>query len=597
MSHALVIARRELAEKRFVFFAAIAFALLAVAMPLVPGLRSDGRDVIALTSVILTCAFTLGLAGILGASIVGRDLSAGRLSFYFARPVAPASIWFGKLAAAAALVIASFLIIILPAVIAAGWQVTRTTTLITLSFGSAVAVLALAFFFVAHALSTMIRSRSVLIGLDFVAAIVTGTVLWQLARPLLETLVALRALLTGFGVAALIVFVAAGAWQLADGRADRRRSHAAFSTALWSGLGVALLLAAGFVGWIVSASPRDLERVAGVQPSQRGDWVIVNGIARHRFDYRPTFLMNAATGEARRIDAAPDAIFSADGSKYLDLRPLSNPTCEVVIRDTASGRTDETRITVRPMTTRMVATGDLARLAVADGKTLTVYEVPTGRSLGSARLTDPLASMYFAAPDVVRFYTIDGRSWNAFEFDAARHTLQKTGTLTTLPLRFHATADGTRLATLENGMRSVVIRDPRTLQAIGGEDLAQQALTMAVLADGRIVTAELKDGHVVLRVIGTKTAVDLPPGRPWIVRDLGGGKVAVAFLARFPSLFVVDVDRGSIVRRENNLALPMPAFSADPRTAQWSPNMIVIRGGSVLRWHALTGETKVLVPG
>ena len=78
MRHALVIARRELAEKRFVFFAAIAFALLAVAMPLVPGLRSDGRDVIALTSVILTCAFTLGLAGILGASIVGRDLSAGR---------------------------------------------------------------------------------------------------------------------------------------------------------------------------------------------------------------------------------------------------------------------------------------------------------------------------------------------------------------------------------------------------------------------------------------------------------------------------------------------------------------------------------------
>src|SRR5207248_6615334 len=149
---------------------------------------------------------------------------------------------------------------------------------------------------------------------DFVAAIVTGAVLWQLARPLLEAFVALRALLTGFGVAALIVFVAAGAWQLADGRADRRRSHAAFSAALWSGLGVALLLAAGYVGWIVSASPRDLAFIAGVQPSRRGDWAIVSGIARHRFDYRSAFLMNAATGEARRIDAAPDAIFSADGS-------------------------------------------------------------------------------------------------------------------------------------------------------------------------------------------------------------------------------------------------------------------------------------------
>jgi hypothetical protein len=148
-------------------------------------------------------------------------------------------------------------------------------------------------------------------------------------------------------------------------------------------------------------------------------------------------------------------------------------------------------------------------------------------------------------------------------------------------------------------MRSVVIRDPRTLQAIGGEDLAQQALTMAVLADGRIVTVELKNGRHVLRVLGTQTAVDLPPGRPWIVRDLGGGKVAVAFVGRSPSLFVVDVDRGSIVRRENNLALPMPAFAApvDPRAVQWSPNLIVIRGGSVLRWNALTGETKVLVPG
>ena len=67
---------------------------------------------------ILATAFALGLAGILGSTIVGRDIAAGRMSFYFARPVGGAAIWFGKLAAAAALVVVSFFIAVAPALIA-----------------------------------------------------------------------------------------------------------------------------------------------------------------------------------------------------------------------------------------------------------------------------------------------------------------------------------------------------------------------------------------------------------------------------------------------------------------------------------------------
>src|SRR5438876_792573 len=117
MRHALVIARRELAEKRFVAVAATAFAVLPFLLATIPGIRGRGGagDVIATAAGLMAIGFTAGLALVLGGTIIGRDLAENRLSFYFSRPVAASSIWFGKVAAALVLIVAVFAIIVVPA--------------------------------------------------------------------------------------------------------------------------------------------------------------------------------------------------------------------------------------------------------------------------------------------------------------------------------------------------------------------------------------------------------------------------------------------------------------------------------------------------
>jgi glutamine cyclotransferase len=599
MSHALVIAGRELAEKRFVFFAAIAFALLAVLLPLVPGVNGSPRDLITVTSMILTAGFTLGVAGMLGASMVGRDLSAGRLSFYFARPAGAASIWFGKLAAALVLVIASFAIVILPGFIASGGQLARATTLSFPLLAGALVVLVVLFFFVAHALSTMIRSRSVMIGFDFAATLLTGFLLWQLARPLIGTIVALGVLLGVYALAALIAFIAAGAWQLADGRTDRRRSHAAFSKVLWSGMAVALLLAAAFLAWILSVTPRDLTRIARGDPSPHGDWLFISGVTRHRFDFQPAYLMNVESGAWRHISDGQNTIFSADGSKFLQVRERSKEA-EIVIYDTATGRTTETGVRLMPQTMThaypIVATDDLSRFAAYDFKqsNLTVYDTVARRSAGSAHLRAFPGLFYFASPDVVRFYVMTPKRLRAGEFDAPHRALRETGSIEMRPGRLQVTADGTRLAMHAQGSASLDIRDARTLQLLSSVALPSATSHVYLLHDGRIVTM---DGQT-LRVDGTPAAVDLG-AKPMFVADIGGGKVIVPLDSASGGIVVVDVDHGTVIRREGGLhpALFSSMMNFDPRPLQWTPNLIAGgRGGALLRWNALTGETKVLVP-
>ena len=119
MKNTMVIAQRELTERRFVIISATAFALLALLVPFMPGVQSgERRGALVVTSFILAVNFTAGLAAILGASILGRELSDGRLSFYFSKPMSSNAIWFGKLIAAALLILVCFAIIALPGLLA-----------------------------------------------------------------------------------------------------------------------------------------------------------------------------------------------------------------------------------------------------------------------------------------------------------------------------------------------------------------------------------------------------------------------------------------------------------------------------------------------
>ncbi|HYM61089.1 MAG TPA: hypothetical protein VEZ11_09375, partial [Thermoanaerobaculia bacterium] len=313
MRNTLVIAWRELEERRLVPVAAIAFALLPIVLAMIPGIGGKSpRDAITIGSVVLSICFTLGLAAILGVSIVGRDLSEGRMSFYFSRPVGAASIWAGKVMAAAILIALSFLLIGAPARFFGDaawtqfWQLTQVLPSFAIggTGGGIVLGTALVLFFVAHMLGTIVRSRSPLIVLDFVAAVMCGVAVPFLIRPLLAGWARglAVALGTGLGCAFVIVLACAGAWQLAHGRTDRKRNHSALSQFLWSSMAIVLILGAAFVTWVVSAKPNDLNAAILGQRAPAGPWLVLMGRAANRGDYRAGFLVNSETGDFTRFD-------------------------------------------------------------------------------------------------------------------------------------------------------------------------------------------------------------------------------------------------------------------------------------------------------
>jgi hypothetical protein len=577
MSHALVIAGRELAEKRFVFLAAAAFALIAAVMPLVPGVHGSGPDAIVLAAMILATAFALGLAAILGSTIVGRDIAAGRMSFYFARPVGGAAIWFGKLAAAAALVVVSFFIAVAPALIAGPMTVRPIWAGSLWQLAAAIGAAATVLFFGAHALGTMIRSRSALLVLDFIAAALVVELAWTIARPLIlsQAVKAIAALGGWYAAALLVAAVGAGAWQLIDGRSDRRRSHRAFSTFFWSALAVALVAAALFLGWIFSATPADLsDGIFVVQPPS-GDAAILGGNVRHRLNYRPLFL------DSTRIPGTVWATFSQDGRRavMLQVTSPSSQAAEVVVRDAANGwratQTQlgfrQTQLGFRHWVGPITATDDATRIAVADRSNITVYDVASSRALGSFNIG--AAMMFFVTPNLIRVYSIDQQTLRAFEFDVAARALHKTGEAPMEMQTWHwivrASADGTR-ALVGNRGGSVMLCDGRTLQPIAPAD-----------EDARF----LQDGRLVK--VPKHFAGEVAPGKGLIVTR--------------SSTQLVDLDTGKELARAEGLQPVMitlrhlwliggaVTLSPDPRPIVLNPNgFYKNKEGVLVRWNPLT---------
>ena len=572
MSHVLVIAGRELAEKRFVFLAAAAFALIAAVMPLVPGVHGNGAEAITVAAMILATAFALGLAGILGSTIVGRDIAAGRMSFYFARPVGGAAIWFGKLAAAAALVVVSFFIAVAPALIAGPMTVRPIWAGNLWQLAAAIGAASIVLFFGAHALGTMIRSRSALLVLDFLAAALVVELAWTIARPLIlsQAVKAIVALGGWYAAALLVAAVGAGAWQLIDGRSDRRRSHRAFSTFFWSALAVALVAAALFLGWIFSATPADLsDGIFVVQPPS-GDAAILTGDARHRLDYRPMFL------DSTRIHGTVWATFSRDGQRAVILEAKSpfSPAAEFVVRDAAHGwRSTPTRLAFRHWVGPITATDDVARVAVADGSIVTIYDVASSRALGSFNIGHAMfRMMFFVTPNVLRVYAVD-ENLQVLELDVAARALRKTGEArmdwTPWQWILRVSADGTRAMVGKRG-GAVMLCDGRTLQPIAPAD-----------EDARF----LQDGRLVK--VPKHFAGEVAPGKGLIVTRL--------------STQLVDLDTGKELARAEGLQPVMitlrhlwlmggaVTLSPDPRPIVLNPNgFYKNKEGVLVRWNPLT---------
>ncbi|HEX7191722.1 MAG TPA: hypothetical protein VF381_09135 [Thermoanaerobaculia bacterium] len=430
MTHVLSIARREIEERAFVFVAAIAIALVSLIVLVIPhGSFGERKSGVVFLGFFLGVSFTWALALILGATLVGRELSEKRLSFYFTRPLSGSAVWFGKLLAALVLLAVSFAIV---HAIPLGLGFDEFRTMSTITRGTAVAgVLAVAILLMtfAHVLSTWIRSRSAILGLDFVALLIVLGIFLASALPLVvsEALFPFSNVVALFVVALLIVGIGGGAWQLNRGRIDARRNHRELSIFVWVVVGIAAVSALVYSRWVLGATPRD----------GRARWVIGRGgmleITDEARGYWPSFIVNPATGAyvhgSRPVATAGTAVATvvATPTLFNAQRAFQRrfPLVDQAVEVSRLEREPRTIASI-PVTGYVTALGvneDGSRVAIVTDDILTVYDTRSGKDVASSKLKVwRNAQLRFVSPFVLRAFTPLGEELRVRDFDLRTRT-------------------------------------------------------------------------------------------------------------------------------------------------------------------------------
>lgn len=584
MRGAWIIAAREVREKARLFLICAALAVVPFAATLLPGTRGNAQMTIAMVGGFLAAVLGLGVAATLGASTIARDLSERRMSFYFTKPVSAPAIWIGKAFAGLFVSLACAAIIATPSVLASRQQ-WRMHWLGDVQPLTALAIAIVVLFFLAHVLSSVIRSRSPLLALDFVFLIVAVAAVYYMIVPLV--LGGAVELVTYFaialGTALLLVLALAPVWQLANGRSDIRRSHAALMRFLWPAIGVVLLIAGGVVAWVVHAPLEDIT-VRHVEQAPRGPLALVTGTARSRLDYQATFLVDSSTGRYQRVAALLwwDSQFSDDGrvAAWLERFELR----------TAKGRTG---IDV-PASASFFLSGDGSRVAVVNGDLLSVHEVATGRILASAAGLNGRArqQFFFVTPDLVRVIEHEHRvgaptPLRIFELDVRARTMRKTGERLVHPPQAPVSVSGDGSRMLIRGEN--VIADGRT-----GETIAQFAepgpVHAAMLRDGRVVRITREEGVARLRTFERdgrpRHVVPIPaPRTVWIAGETGSGKLIIA--AHGKTMYAVDLARGVVEKTVPGVHGPAPRWTVDPRLSRYEGDLVgVDTSGKLVVWKS-----------
>lgn len=583
MSTVLAITARELRERSRLFIVAAVAALVPFAASLVPAASGNRGTIIATVAGFLSVAFAFGLALALGGSTICGDLAEKRLSFYFSKPISPTALWAGKAIAAMFVCFASLAIIALPSFIAArrGWESAWRIG------GDRLALFAVAscvtLFLLSHALSTMVRSRSLLVALDFVLTVAALAMVGVLARPLIAGGGAMLAgwLVVTLVAAVLLILAVAPVWQLAKGRTDLRRSHAALSKFLWSAVAVLLLLATAFIVWVVSVTPSGLVETGGIAQAPSGGGMVVVGRGRNRGDYVSSFLINP-DGSYERLASPPwNAVrWSRDGRVSAWIQPAGYfpriREFELYAYDVATKRGVATGIRVG-MLSPFALSDDGARVAVVSNKTVSVHDLRDGRVLMSAAgVTERYAALFFVTPDLVRVIDHAGNTTLLYELDVARRSFAKTGQRE-VPKGAGVTSmshDGSRLYVRSLGE----IADGRTGMTIS-KIAPSSAYGAAMLGDGSVVDPLKTSEGVRLRWFTRDGRLRGETPLPhiqgaFVCAETSDGKVVVAgrsnaaIAGQSWTTFVIDRARGVVERAVPSVCAPIPQWSRDPRLPQ-----------------------------
>jgi ABC-type transport system involved in multi-copper enzyme maturation permease subunit len=610
MKKALVIAAREFEEKRFVAYAAVAFAILPFVLAAIPGINGKSpRDVLAMSSLIFGTTFAVALGVISGASFIGRDLSDGRMSFYFSRPVSSLSIWFGKLTAAILLIVGTFAFIIIPSRLAAG---TAWKHIFNLEMWDAAFLLgiALAVFLIAHVIGTFVRSRSPLIVFDFAAAVICGVVIRLLIVPLMagQAFTLVRGLAIALGIATVIAIVGGVAWQLERGRTDRRRNHLALTQFLWGTMAIALLVAAAYVAWVVSVKPGDLTRNVHVTRSTSGPFAVITGTSEGRADYHAAFLLNSEDSSVTRIDpwAAWLTRYTRDGrSAVVPRRAGAGIFADLVIYTRGRSGPADTGLTVNDG--GYVVSDDASRIATISFPTLSVYDVAQKRSLASVRLPDAMyLYTFFVTNDIVRIFLNVRDGMKIVELDVRARGLHETGFIPS-ENAVGAYPDSAAAHMLLRSIHgdTLTLNDARTGAPIKTLVSGTQLKTARYLRDGRIAVIDGPNSAAVLHILsaGGTTQHVIPLGaKQWttLIGDDGARVVLtdVDTASGKRMLESINIDRGTIERREPIRDwVPSGVFDPRPPIEPLRDVFYAGDGGHILAWNPATGAKRTITGG
>lgn len=626
MSHVFAIVRRDLAERTYIFLTAVVLAVLPFILPRqMMGVRSFSyTDVITTIGSIVAVGFTLGLAVMIGVTMIGRDLSEKRMSFYFSKPLSASAIWFGKLIAAVVTLVVCFFVLFIPSYLFGTTSWHRAWNLELPAAFAVVGGAALVLLLFGHVFGTIFRSKSPLVVLDIALMVVAGFGVVAILRPLLEGFAAdltTRVAFILFG-ALMLILALSGAWQLAHGRADRKENHFALSRFVWVSLASVLVVAGMFTAWVVNMSPADLKTVNATQP-QQGTWSFLFGNAKHRMDYHALFAYDMATGTAVRLHGVRSWFssgFSRDGRTiaYLNLTDFRAPEGELYTMQLGPNVTPQnTRITLR-RGAEFALSDDSSRIAVMDGPGVaTVYELASKKALASVRLPQAGTArrrFFFVNPDLLRIYIqspqystigVVDHQIDIYEFDLRTRALAHTA---------HAGMQAKRvgLTVSPDGSRALILTDNDSSSSARVIDARTGAVISETAGAGLMHTTLLADGSVATL---TKNAAQewtldtngkqIPIGKTqsmFFVRELAGGRLVIrGGDQESTQMYVVDYAHGSVLRTEANL--DASGFSneqwwtTDPRraVADAAQPIAATAKGVLYAWQPVSGEKKEML--
>lgn len=607
MKKVLALAAREVADRRMILMTAVVLAGLPFAALLIPeAVRFGTGRVIATTAAATATVYCFALVFLLGGSFVVRELTDKRMSFYFSKPLTGTTIWFGKLAGTWATILASVAIILIPAILATGDRWLRNREAIAFFAAGMVG-----WFLIAHASSTMVRSRSPLLLADAAAVVISWYVVYRIVRALDAGHAKLLIGWFLFSVLALLVIIltAAGAWQLSRGRIDIRANHRELSRFLWSAMAVMLAIAAAVAMWIVSVGPEDLtgETLSLDQPAT-GNWIRIGGPTQHRGDYHAVFFVNLSNGAHVRADGQTlwrDGFFTRDGRAGGQLRRVrgeQNLELDLIRFNEDAVQIVPTNVDLEPNATLMPS-DDAGQLVVMSGNMVLVQSLPRGDVRASAQLPvrPKEARYFFVTPDLVRIYADLFDRKEIFELDVRTKKLTRTGQVKG-PAMFNANADGSRLFVRDLEARESYVADART-----GERITtvpdQQGV---ILSDARLASVPVRNGEKAVTVGGM--TVPVPHIQDVVMfRELSGNRLLVGgAVDRKKSawtIHVVDLNAGKVVRTERALRpIDWDFFNytgRDPRhsVAPADAPVLMIEGDSVIGWVPATGAKRAVIAG